>query len=101
MVAKEIGAAVVMIERELSNPFTTVLSHECRAYWCQDRNWGASLPYAYQDTKNLQQHTLQNAVTDLVRFAREIQLPFDSNSSSNAPQAVSKDCISFILTIES
>ncbi|EFQ31491.1 serine carboxypeptidase S28 [Colletotrichum graminicola] len=65
-IAKEIGGAVIMVEH---------------------RNWGTSLPYALQDTKNLQQHTVANAVQDLVYFARNVELPFDTNSSSNAPQA--------------
>ncbi|KAK2023603.1 serine carboxypeptidase S28 [Colletotrichum zoysiae] len=65
-IAKEIGGAIIMIEH---------------------RNWGSSLPYALQDTKNLQQHTLSNAVLDLVHFARNATLPFDADGSSNAPQA--------------
>ncbi|KAK1589929.1 serine carboxypeptidase S28 [Colletotrichum navitas] len=65
-IAKEIGGAVVMVEH---------------------RNWGTSLPYALQDTKNLQQHTVSNAVQDFVYFARNVELPFDTNTSSNAPQA--------------
>ena len=47
------------------------------------------MPYEVQDTANLQQHTLHNAVSDFVKFAREVELPFDTNHSSNAPQAVS------------
>ncbi|KDN67486.1 putative serine carboxypeptidase S28 [Colletotrichum sublineola] len=65
-IAKEIGGAVVMVEH---------------------RNWGTSLPYTLQDTKNLQQHTMTNSVLDLVNLARNVKLPFDTNSSSNAPQA--------------
>ncbi|GKT44832.1 putative extracellular serine carboxypeptidase [Colletotrichum spaethianum] len=65
-IAKAIGGAVVMVEH---------------------RNWGTSLPYTLQDTKNLQQHTMKNAVLDFVNIARNLELPFDTNSSSNAPQA--------------
>ncbi|TDZ36495.1 putative extracellular serine carboxypeptidase [Colletotrichum spinosum] len=65
-IAKAVGGAVVIIEH---------------------RNWGTSLPYTLQDTKNLQQHTMTNAVLDFVNFARNVQLPFDKNASSNAPQA--------------
>ncbi|TQN66708.1 putative extracellular serine carboxypeptidase, partial [Colletotrichum shisoi] len=65
-IAKAIGGAVVMGEH---------------------RNWGTSLPYTLQDTKNLQQHTMTNAVLDFVNLARNLELPFDTNSSSNAPQA--------------
>ncbi|KAK1540561.1 serine carboxypeptidase S28 [Colletotrichum paranaense] len=65
-IAKAIGGAVVMVEH---------------------RNWGTSLPYAVQDTKNLQQHTMTNAVLDFANLARNVQLPFDKNGSSNAPQA--------------
>ncbi|KAF6807958.1 serine carboxypeptidase S28 [Colletotrichum musicola] len=65
-IAKAVGGAVVMVEH---------------------RNWGTSLPYALQDTKNLQQHTMTNAVLDFVNLARNVDLPFDTNSSSNAPQA--------------
>ncbi|KAK1982254.1 serine carboxypeptidase S28 [Colletotrichum cereale] len=65
-IAKAVGGAVVMVEH---------------------RNWGMSLPYALQDTKNLQQHTMTNAVLDFVNLARTAKLPFDTNSSSNAPHA--------------
>ncbi|KAK2023486.1 serine carboxypeptidase S28 [Colletotrichum zoysiae] len=65
-IAKEIGAAVLVVEH---------------------RYWGESLPNAVLDTKNLQQLTLSNAVADYVNFARNVKLPFDTNSSSNAPQA--------------
>ncbi|KAF5487287.1 putative extracellular serine carboxypeptidase [Colletotrichum siamense] len=65
-IAKAVGGAVVMVEH---------------------RNWGTSLPYTLQDTKNLQQHTMTNAVFDLTNLARTVDLPFDTNHSSNAPQA--------------
>ena len=53
----------------------------------EHRYWGESSPYDELTTKNLQQHTLKNAIADLTYFAKTVQLPFDSNSSSNAPQA--------------
>ncbi|KAI1394425.1 endoprotease endo-Pro [Hypoxylon trugodes] len=66
LIAKEVGGAVVLIEH---------------------RYWGNSTPYETQSTKNLQFLTLDQAVADFVRFAQTVQLPFDSNSSSNAPNA--------------
>ena len=66
--AQAIGGAVVMIEH---------------------RYWGDSSPFAELTTKNLQYLTLANAIADLTYFARNVKLPFASNSSSssNAPQA--------------
>ncbi|CAK7205803.1 hypothetical protein SEUCBS139899_008582 [Sporothrix eucalyptigena] len=64
--AQAIGGAVVMFEH---------------------RYWGNSSPFAELTTKNLQYHTLANAIADATYFARNVQLPFDKNGSSNAPQA--------------
>lgn len=82
----ELEAAVVVVERKL------YFDHHCRLTITKqylDRNWGASLPTQIIDTAHLQQHTLENAVQDFVRFAQEVDFPFDKNHSSNAPQAVS------------
>jgi len=56
----------------------------------QDRYWGASVPFKILDTKAMQHHTLENAVADMVNFARNVQLPFDQGGSSNAPRAVGR-----------
>ena len=54
-----------------------------------DRFWGESSPFSVLDTKNLSYLSLDNSVADMVHFAKTVKLPFDKNSSSNAPQAVS------------
>jgi len=54
-----------------------------------DRYWGESSPYQILDTKNLTYLTLENAVADLVHFARTVRLPFDPTGASNADKAVS------------
>ncbi|OIW23514.1 serine carboxypeptidase S28 [Coniochaeta ligniaria NRRL 30616] len=64
--AQEIGAATILLEH---------------------RFWGESTPYEVLDNKALQYLTLNNSVHDLVYFARNVKLPFDTDSSSNAPQA--------------
>ena len=66
VIAKEIGAAVIALEH---------------------RYWGFSSPYPDLTTDNLRYLTLENAITDLTRFAREVQLPFDVDGSSNAANA--------------
>ena len=53
----------------------------------EHRYWGTSSPYDTLTTENLQQLTLKNSIADLTYFAEKVQLPFDTNSSSNAPQA--------------
>lgn len=53
-----------------------------------DRYWGDSSPYTDLTTENLQYLTLENAITDLTYFAKNVDLPFDTNSSSNAQNAV-------------
>jgi hypothetical protein len=55
-----------------------------------DRYYGYSSPYEILDNEALQYLTLNNSVADMVRFARDVDLPFDTNHSSNAPQAVSE-----------
>lgn len=64
--AQAIGGAVVMFEH---------------------RYWGESSPFDDLTTKNLQYLTLANAIADTTNFARNVQLPFDNTTSSNAPQA--------------
>ncbi|KAJ5107885.1 Peptidase S28 [Penicillium angulare] len=53
----------------------------------EHRYWGESSPYAELTTENLQYLTLENSVADLVYFAKNVKLPFDKNSSSNAQNA--------------
>jgi hypothetical protein len=52
-----------------------------------DRYWGASSPYDVLTVENLQLLTVKQAVADNVFFAKTVELPFDTDSSSNAPQA--------------
>lgn len=61
-----IGGAVVMLEH---------------------RYWGDSSPYSVLTTENLTYLTLDNSIKDTTYFARNVQLPFDSNGSSNAQNA--------------
>ncbi|KIW04563.1 uncharacterized protein PV09_04314 [Verruconis gallopava] len=62
-IAEEIGAAVVIVEH---------------------RYWGTSTPCTNLSTSCLQHLTLNNSIADLVRFAKEVNLPFDSDGVSNA-----------------
>jgi hypothetical protein len=66
VVAKQIGAAIVVVEH---------------------RYWGTSTPCTDLSTKCLQYLTLNNSIADFVRFAKEVKLPFDSNSTSTAGAA--------------
>lgn len=52
-----------------------------------DRYWGQSSPYEVLDAETLQQLTLDNALADFVNIAKTIDLPFDTNHSSNAGNA--------------
>lgn len=52
-----------------------------------DRFWGESSPYDNLTTTNLQLLTLKQAIADFVHFAKTVDLPFDSNHSSNAASA--------------
>ena len=54
----------------------------------KDRYWGDSSPYEQLTTENLQQLTLENSIADLTYFAKHVELPFDTKSSSNAQNAV-------------
>ena len=53
----------------------------------EHRYFGNSTPFANQTTENLQYLTLKNSIADLTYFARNVELPFDTNHASNAPQA--------------
>ncbi|PQE15701.1 disulfide-isomerase erp38 protein [Rutstroemia sp. NJR-2017a BBW] len=64
--AQEIKGAVVMVEH---------------------RYWGESSPYDNLTTTNLQYLTLKQSIADFVHFAKTVDLPFDSNHSSNAGNA--------------
>lgn len=64
--AQAIGGAVVMMEH---------------------RYWGDSSPYSVLTTENLTYLTLENAIYDTTYFANTVDLPFDSNGSSNAGNA--------------
>ncbi|KAM3083810.1 hypothetical protein ACMFMF_001174 [Clarireedia jacksonii] len=64
--AQEVKGAVVMVEH---------------------RYWGKSSPYDNLTTTNLQYLTLEQAIADFVYFAKTVDLPFDSNHSSNAASA--------------
>jgi len=64
--AKEIKGAVVMVEH---------------------RYWGNSSPFADLTTKNLRYLTLNQSISDFTYFAKTVELPFDTNQSSNADKA--------------
>ncbi|QSZ37115.1 hypothetical protein DSL72_009208 [Monilinia vaccinii-corymbosi] len=64
--AQEVEGAVVMVEH---------------------RYWGESSPYEDLTTTNLQLLTLKQAIADFVYFAKTVDLPFDTNHSSNAATA--------------
>ncbi|KAK4113371.1 hypothetical protein N656DRAFT_707943 [Canariomyces notabilis] len=64
--AQAIGAAVIVLEH---------------------RYWGQSSPFQVLDTQNLRYLTLENAVADMVHFARTVNLPFDPSGVTNAPRA--------------
>ncbi|OJJ42845.1 hypothetical protein ASPZODRAFT_75976 [Penicilliopsis zonata CBS 506.65] len=64
--AQEINGAVILIEH---------------------RYWGDSSPYTVLTAETLQYLTLEQAVADLTYFAKNVDLPFDTNSSSNAQNA--------------
>ncbi|KAJ5570136.1 uncharacterized protein N7459_009566 [Penicillium hispanicum] len=53
----------------------------------EHRYWGESSPYDDLTTENLQYLTLANSIADLTYFAKNVKLPFDTNSSSNAQNA--------------
>jgi hypothetical protein len=55
-----------------------------------DRYWGASSPYANLTTETLQYLNLEQSIADLVHFAKTVNLPFDTDRSSNADNAVSR-----------
>ena len=55
-----------------------------------DRYYGESSPFTNMTTENLRYLTLKNSIADLVRFANEVDLPFDKNNSSSATKAVSQ-----------
>lgn len=61
--AKETGGAVVVVEH---------------------RYWGQSSPFANLTVKNLQYHTLKNAIHDMTYFANNWIAPFDKNGTSTA-----------------
>jgi len=52
-----------------------------------DRYWGESSPYDELNAETLQYLTLNNAIADFVNIAKTIDLPFDTNHSSNADKA--------------
>lgn len=66
VVAQEIGAATIVLEH---------------------RYWGTSTPFTDLTTANLTYLTLENSIQDLTYFAKNVKLPFDRNSSSNAQNA--------------
>lgn len=53
-----------------------------------DRYWGSSTPYEDLTAETLQYLTLEQSIADLVHFAKTVDLPFDTNYSSNADNAV-------------
>ncbi|PVH97482.1 serine carboxypeptidase [Periconia macrospinosa] len=63
VLAEKIGAAIICLEH---------------------RYWGFSSPFPELTSENLQYHTLDNAIQDLVNFASNAKLPFDEHNASNA-----------------
>ncbi|KAJ5899127.1 Peptidase S28 [Penicillium taxi] len=53
----------------------------------EHRYWGESSPYTELTAETLQYLTLENSIQDLTYFAKNVVLPFDTNSSSNAQNA--------------
>lgn len=53
----------------------------------EHRYWGGSSPYDKLTTKNLQHLTLDNAIQDLIYFAKNVQLPFDPKRTSSPDKA--------------
>ncbi|KAK2608502.1 hypothetical protein QQS21_002964 [Conoideocrella luteorostrata] len=66
MFGKTNGAAVIVVEH---------------------RYWGESSPYKNLSTTNLQYLTLDNAIQDLIYFAKNVELPFDVNGTSKPDKA--------------
>ncbi|OBT49060.1 hypothetical protein VE00_00201 [Pseudogymnoascus sp. WSF 3629] len=65
--AREVKAAIVLVEH---------------------RYWGESSPYQVLDAEAFRYLTVDQAIADYTRFARTVKVPFDTDASSNAPQAV-------------
>lgn len=53
-----------------------------------DRYWGESSPYTELNAETLQYLNVENAMADLMYFANTVDLPFDTDFSSNAQNAV-------------
>lgn len=53
----------------------------------EHRYWGESSPYSELNAETLQYLTLEQSIADLVHFAKTVDLPFDTNGSSNADKA--------------
>lgn len=53
----------------------------------EHRYWGDSSPYSELTTENFTYLTLEQSIKDTTYFANNVQLPFDSNGSSNAANA--------------
>ena len=84
--AQEVEGAVIMLERRcLFHWLGNRTEADCLK---KDRYWGDSSPYEELTTENLQQLTLENSIADLTYFAKNVALPFDTKSSSNAQNAV-------------
>ena len=53
-----------------------------------DRYWGESSPYQDLTAETLYYLTLNQSIEDLTYFANNVNLPFDTNGTSNADKAV-------------
>lgn len=65
----------------------------------EHRYWGDSSPYDILTTENLQYLTLDQAIADFVYFAENVDLPFDTNHSSNAGNTVGIACLTIPITV--
>ncbi|OBU01029.1 Thymus-specific serine protease [Pseudogymnoascus verrucosus] len=64
--AQEVKAAIILVEH---------------------RYWGESSPYEVLDAEAFKYLTVEQTIADYTHFARTVKLPFDTDASSNAPQA--------------
>ncbi|PHH79007.1 hypothetical protein CDD80_5860 [Ophiocordyceps camponoti-rufipedis] len=71
-----------------SLPYLFALSNKAAAIALEHRYWGQSLPMGKdQSTDKMQYLTLDNAIHDVVHFAKTVNLPFDRNGTSKPGKA--------------
>ena len=55
----------------------------------EHRYWGESTPFLNLTADTLQYHTVPQAIQDMIYFAQNVQLPFDTNKTMTPDKAVS------------